>query len=101
VTPTARRCLSRRNFVIHLPRRARGSRVRSAVVRVKGKRVRVRRVRGRLTARIDLRGHRSGRPVRVEITLRTANRKRVSQLRRYRLCVKRGAKQGTGTRVAP
>ena len=85
---SATSCASRRNFVIRLPRRARGSKVRSAVVRVAGKRVKVRRSKGRLVARVDLRGQRN-RAVRVDITLRVAKGKRVTQQRRYRLCAKK------------
>lgn len=48
---TARTCLSRRNFTIRL----RPKSLRSAVVRVAGKRVNVRRRGGRLTATVDLR----------------------------------------------
>ena len=51
----SRRCLSRRNFTIRL-RHPRGQRLRSATVRVNGKRVRVVRRHGRLRARVDLRG---------------------------------------------
>jgi hypothetical protein len=74
-----RRCVSRRSFVIHLPRR-----MRSARVTVGGRRIKV--VRGsRLRARVNLRGRRRGTVV-VRIVGRTRSGRRVVQTRRYRTC---------------
>ena len=85
----ARACTSRRNFVIRLPRRARRARVT-----VGGRRVRVVRRRGRLTARVDARGRPRGRLV-VRVVGRTRNGKVVRQTRVYRLCAKKPTK-GSG-----
>ena len=80
--PRARRCLSRRDFTIRL--RPKG-RLRSARVWVDGKRVRVVRSRGRLRARVDVRGARKGR-VAVRIVARTEAGSTIRAERRYRTC---------------
>jgi hypothetical protein len=77
----ARRCVSRRAFDIRLPK---GTRLRGARVLVGSKRAKVRRRRGRVVARIDLRGL-SG-TVRVRITGRTARGRKVRSTRRFRTC---------------
>lgn len=74
--PSAKRCLSRRAFTIHLPRG-----LRSAVVTVAGKRV----ARRRGSARVDLRGLPRG-SFRVRITGRTRAGKLVRSVRTYRTC---------------
>jgi lysophospholipase L1-like esterase len=80
--PSARRCASRRRFVIHL-RAPRGQRVRSARVFLDGREVRV--VRRR--ARIDLRG--LPRTVaRVTIFLRTRSGRTFVRTRAYRTCTR-------------
>jgi hypothetical protein len=82
---TSRRgCVSRRAFTIRLQRRLRGRRVVTARVYVRGKRVRVRRLR----ARVDLRGARRGRYT-VRIVSRLSNRRTVTQRRAYRTCTRR------------
>ena len=83
--PSARRCLSRRAFTIRL--RPKG-RLRSARVFVNGKRVRVVRKRGRLRARVDLRGTPKGRAV-VRIVARTKAGRTIRAKRRYRTCTPR------------
>jgi hypothetical protein len=85
--PSARRCVSRRNFTIRL-RRPRGVTIAGAQVRVNNKRVRVRRVRGRFTARIDLRGFPRGRFT-VRIRIRTESERTLEGRRRYRTCAPR------------
>jgi hypothetical protein len=83
--PPAGRCLSKRRFGIRL-RRVRG--VRSARVTVDGRRVAVRRRRGRLVATVDLRG-KPKKVVVVRITLvvrRDGRKRRLSDTRRYRTC---------------
>jgi ABC-2 type transport system ATP-binding protein len=85
VLPQSRRCSSRRRFTIHLRKR-----LRSARVRVDGKRVKVRRRHGRLTAVIDLRGKRK-KPVRVTVRAITRRGTVVHDTRRYRTCA--GAKR--------
>ena len=80
---TSRACKSRRRFTIRLRRdlvRAR--------VRVERGRVVVTRRRGRLVARVDLRGRQRG-TVRVRITGTTRAGRRVSQVRRFKTCVAR------------
>jgi len=83
--PSARRCVSRRNFSIRL--RPRRDRLRSARVSVNGKRVKVLRGR-RLRARIDLRGLPKGQIV-VRIVARTTKGRTVREQRRYRTCIPR------------
>ena len=84
--PSSRRCVSRRSFTIRL-HDPRGRRLRAARVYVNGKRVRV--TRGR--ARIDLRGRARG-TVKVRVVGRTRGGRRVEDTRRYRTCVRRGAR---------
>jgi len=55
---------------------------------VDGKRVKVTRKRGRLTAMVDLRGMRKGRFV-VLVRAVTADGRKVRDNRRYRTCAKR------------
>jgi ABC-2 type transport system ATP-binding protein len=88
VLPGARRCTSRRRFVIHLHQR-RGQRLISARVTVAGKRVKVRRRHGRLTAVVNLRG-KPKRTVKVRAVARTSTGRIVRETRRYRTCA--GAK---------
>ncbi len=78
-----RRCTSRRRFTITLARK-----LRRAQVRVDGRAVRVRRVRGRLRASIDLRP-RTRSIVRVRIVGRTARGRVVRSTRTYRPCTAR------------
>lgn len=79
----ARRCRSRRSFVIRV-HRPRFVRIVSARVYVNGRRVAVRRGR-RLTARVDLRGLPPGRYT-VTIKARTATGRTITGRRRYRTC---------------
>jgi hypothetical protein len=79
-----RSCKSRRSFRIRL-RIPKGKKALSAVVRVNGKKVRV--VRGkRLRSAVRLRGLPKG-TVRVRITIRLANGKRISGVRTYHTCI--------------
>ena len=82
--PSSRVCRSRRDFSIRLRKPSRG-RIRSAVVYVNGKRVRV--LRGkRLRSRVNLRGLARGTyTVRVVVT--TTRGQRIVRTRRYRTCV--------------
>ena len=82
----ARRCVSRRNFSIRL-REPRRGRLRSALVFVDGKRVRILRGR-RLRARVDLRGLPAGR-YKVRIVAETTTGRRIVRERRYRTCARR------------
>jgi hypothetical protein len=82
-----RSCLSRRRFVIHL-RRPHGRRLKRARVYLNGKRVKVRRRRGRLTAVVDLRRMRK-RTVTVKVQAVTRSGRHVHELRRYHTCVPR------------
>jgi sulfoquinovosidase len=85
--PGARRCVSRRTFTIRL-RRPDGAPLRSARVTVAGRRVPVRRSRGRLVARVDLRGRPAGRfTVRVVAVTRAG--RTAEEVRRYRTCARR------------
>lgn len=91
-----RRCTSRRRFPIRI-RAPRGDRIRSVVVFVNGRRMRVHRPRGKRRTRtvVNLRGLPRGR-VRVDITVRTRSGKRISTTRRYRTCTprRRGSRRG-------
>jgi hypothetical protein len=90
--PSAKRCVSRRAFTIRI-RRLPGVTWASARVRLDGKRVRTVRRRGRITARIDLRGRPRGRFT-VRITATTTEGQRVSGQRRYRTCA--GKRRSSG-----
>jgi hypothetical protein len=79
--------VSRRNFTIRL-RRPRGVTIDRARVRVNKKRVRVRRVRGRFTARVDLRGFPKARFT-VRIRIFTESGRTLDGRRRYRTCAPR------------
>jgi hypothetical protein len=82
--PSARKCVSRRVFRIHL-RAPKGEKLVSANVFVNGKRFKA--VKGkRLTAPVDLRGLPKGRWT-VKIVLTTASGKRFQAKRKYRTCV--------------
>ena len=76
-------CTDRRRFRLRF-KAPRGQRLRSAVVFVDGRRVKV--VRGRALRRpVKLRGLRRGR-ARVDVTLVTAKGKRIHRSKRYRFC---------------
>jgi len=80
-------CASRRRFRIRL-REPHGDRMASARVTVAGKRVRVTRRAGRLTASVDLRSRPAG-VVQVRIVGRTRSGRTVRSARTYRLCAQR------------
>jgi len=92
--PSARRCASRRRFSIRI-KQIRGVTVVRASVIVAGKRVPVRRVGGRLTATVDLRGLRRGRFT-VVIRATTASGKTITGRRSYRACAPKRAKRNRG-----
>ena len=79
----AQSCLSERRFKIRL-RVPRGEEVRKAIVKVNGKRVKVKRGK-RLTAIVDLRGLTKER-YKVHITLRLKGGGKVTGVRRYWTC---------------
>jgi ABC-2 type transport system ATP-binding protein len=89
VLPQTRRCSSRRRFTIHLKRFGH-QRLKSARVWVNGRRVKVRRRHGRLTATVDLRGKPKQR-VTVRVRAVTRSGTIVRDTRRYRTCA--GAKR--------
>jgi ABC-2 type transport system ATP-binding protein len=82
--PSGHRCRSRRHFTIRVKRPAH-ARLRSAKVWVAGKRVKVRRRHGRLTAKVDLRGM-TRRKVTVRIVARTKHGRILRDKRVYHLC---------------
>ncbi|HEX8103108.1 MAG TPA: hypothetical protein VF533_10870 [Solirubrobacteraceae bacterium] len=86
--PAARACRSKRSFTIHLrnPRAKRLGKLVSARVTVDGKRVKVRRRHGRLTARVHLKGKLKKRVV-VRIRAKTTKGRTVRGKRSYRTCV--------------
>ena len=90
--PAARKCLSQRNFRIRL-KQPPGVAIASARVVVNGKRVKVRKVSGRFTARVDLRGLPRGRFT-VKITVKTKSGLTLKGQRRYRTCVS-GSRRGS------
>ena len=85
--PSSHRCLSRRHFVIrlHEPRRGR-LKVRGTRVWVAGKRVKVFRKRGRVRARVNLRGRPKQR-VTVRVRARTTRGKVLRDKRVYHTCI--------------
>ena len=83
--PSARRCLSRRNFTIRI-RQPQGVKIRSAIVLVNNRRVRVREAAGRFTAKIDLRGLSKG-AFTVKLRVTTVSGRKISGQRSYRTCI--------------
>jgi hypothetical protein len=83
---SASHCDSRRVFTVRVPRR-RGDRLDRVRLTINGRRVAVRRHRGRLVARFDHRGR--TRPVRVRITAHYRSNRVVRTVRVYRPCTKR------------
>ena len=93
VLPGSRRCLSRRSFVIRLHEPKAGRlRVRGTRVTVAGRRVKVFRKRGRVRARVDLRGKVRQR-VRVKVLARTTRGKVLRDTRVYRTCTPKRKKR--------
>ena len=90
--PASRGCASRRRFPIRL-REPRGDAIKSAVITLNAKRLRVRRVAGRLTTTVDLRGLPRGR-YRVKIVAKTYRGQTIQGSRRYRTC---GTRRRIGT----
>ncbi len=90
--PSAKRCISRRNFVIRL-RQPKGIRIRRARVLVNGKATPVRKIKGRFRARVDLRGFPAGRFT-VKIRIRTRDNRTLNGSRRYRTCAKKRIRRG-------
>jgi hypothetical protein len=78
------RCLRKRSLVVHVPRRLRHRRVRSARITVNGRRASTAR-RPKLARRISFKGVKRRR-VTVRIVARLAGGKRVVLVRHYRLC---------------
>jgi hypothetical protein len=79
-------CLKGRSFIVRVPKRVRGSKVRSARVEVGGKRVKTRRSKtGRRIATVSLTRQR-GRPLTVKIVMRNAKGRRVTVVKRYKVC---------------
>jgi hypothetical protein len=83
--PQRGRCASRRRFAVHLAKR-----IRTARVTVGGRRVAVRRRKGRLVATVDLRGRGAGR-VAVRIVGRTKGGKPIRERRVFRTCATKRA----------
>lgn len=85
--PSARKCVSRRNFTIRL-RSPRGVTIAKAAVTVGTRKLRVRKVSGRFVATVDLRGLPRGRFT-VKIRIVTARGSTLRGSRRYRTCAPR------------
>lgn len=81
--PSAKQCVSRRNFQIRL-RSPKGAKIASATVKVRGKTVAARKGK-RVTAPIDLRGLPKGR-FKVSITVTLADGRIITGSRTYRTC---------------
>lgn len=86
VLPASRRCLSQRHFKLRL----RGSSLRSALVRVDGRRVPVRRRAGLLVATVDLRA-RDRRRVQVVAIVRSRDGTTLRDVRTYRTCLRKSS----------
>jgi hypothetical protein len=82
--PSARRCVSRGAFVIRL-RRPKGIRIRTARVLLDGTAVKVRKLRGRYTTRIDLTPL-AKRRFTITIRIVTRDARRLRGVRRYTIC---------------
>ena len=80
--PSTRRCVSRRRFKIRL-KAPKGTRVKSAKIRINGK-IKAR-VKGKRRAVVNLRGLPKGR-VKVKITVRATNGRTYVSTRKYRTC---------------
>jgi hypothetical protein len=78
---TARMCLSRRSFTIRLRPRT----LKTATVKVAGKKVETTRRNGRLTAKVDLRKFKQA-SFQVVVTGRTAKGRSIRETRTYRTC---------------
>jgi hypothetical protein len=83
--PVAKKCLSRRNFLIHVARLS-ALKIKRVVITVNGKRVKVSKVAGRFTARVDLRGLPKGKFT-VKISVSTAAGNTLRGKRSYRTCL--------------
>lgn len=89
--PSARTCVSRRSFAIHI-RKLPGVTFVSAVVKVNGKRVKTV-SRQRITAPVNLKGLPAGR-FKVSITAKAADGRVVTGSRAYRTCAKKRHSSG-------
>jgi len=83
--PSARKCLSRRNFAIRV-KAPKGVKIKTARVLVNGRAVKVRRSGSIYTARVDLRGLPKG-VFTVKIRITISKGRRVDGQRRYRTCL--------------
>ena len=77
-------CASKRKFTIRL-RKAKPSQLRRYRVTVNGKKVKVRKRGKRLVVRVDLRGSKKKTAV-VRVTRKRGAKRKVTEVRRYRLC---------------
>jgi hypothetical protein len=93
--PPARRCVSRRNFGIRL-KQPRGIKIKSAKVKVNGRKVGVRKSAGRWRSTVDLRGFPKGRFT-VSIEIKTADGRKLKGQRAYLTCApkRKGANGGS------
>ena len=82
--PPARQCVSRRNFPIRL-KEPRGIKIKTAKVKVNGRKVGVRQSGGRWRAQVDLRGLPKGRFV-VSIEIKTKDGRTLKGERAYLTC---------------
>jgi ABC-2 type transport system ATP-binding protein len=88
VLPGSRRCLSRRSFVIRLHEPKRGRlKLKGTRVTVAGKRVKVFRKKGRVRARVNLKGRAGQKKVRVKVVAKTTRGKTLRDTRVYRTCI--------------
>ena len=77
--------MSRRKFTVRVKKPA-GVTIRAVKVVINGKVVKTKKVAGRFTSTVDLRGLPKGRFT-VGITVTTPSGRKISGLRRYRTCV--------------
>ena len=83
--PVPKKCLSRRSFPIHLAKLPE-LKIKKVVILVNGKPVKVRKVSGRFTAQVDLRGLPKGKFL-VKISVTTGSGKTLRGQRSYRTCL--------------
>jgi hypothetical protein len=85
--PSTKKCVSKRAFDIRL-RAPKGQQIKSATVKVAGKKVKVSKKGGRFVARVNLKGLKKSK-FKVAVTVTTTQGRKASDNRTYRTCGKR------------
>jgi hypothetical protein len=85
--PSARKCISRRTIPIKV-KQPKDLVIKTVQITLNGKKLRVRKVRGRFTTVADLRGLPKGQFT-VKIVVTTPNGKKIRGARKYKTCTRR------------